>query len=347
MKFKIGDKVRFLNEKGEGTVSKIINKTTLGITIEDDFVIPFTISELVLIPDETAEPPVNRNTFIKSPPIETKPVIAKKEKLQTKREKAGIYVAFSPENPNDIAHSDFNVWLVNTTENHALFTYSVFQNGNYITLETGTASGGEFALLETINRKKLHDCSTFKIDVLFFNQNAHSPHPPVSEIIKLKPIKLYKENAFVFNSFISEKALLMTVCHTDAAHEHETFETKADLSKIFFQKQTYVERSKKSKPHISNDPAYEMEVDLHIEELIDNFKGMSNAEIIQVQLKHFQRSLDTAVNEHYRKLIVIHGVGNGRLKQEVRNMLSSYRNLQYYDASYSKYGFGATEILIH
>lgn len=345
MKFKIGDKVRFLNEKGEGTVSKIINKTTLGITIEDDFVIPFIISELVLIKDETEEPPVSSNTFSEPSPIEVKPVISKKEKLHTKREKAGIYVAFSPENPSDIAHSDFNVWLANNTENHALFTYSLFQNGNFVTLETGTVTNGEFVLVETINRKKLHDFSTFKIDVLFFNQNAHSPHPPVSEIIKLKPIKLYKENAFVFNSFISEKALLMTVCHTDVAHE--TFETKTDLSKILFQKQTYVESSKKSKPHISNDPAYEMEVDLHIEELIDNFKGMSNAEIIQVQLKHFQRTLDNAINEHYRKLIVIHGVGNGRLKQEVRNMLSSYRNLQYYDASYGKYGFGATEILIH
>jgi dsDNA-specific endonuclease/ATPase MutS2 len=73
---------------------------------------------------------------------------------------------------------------------------------------------------------------------------------------------------------------------------------------------------------------------------------MSNAEIILVQLKHFQSALDTSINEHYRKLVIIHGVGNGRLKQEVRTILSSYKNLQFHDASYSKYGFGATEILI-
>ena len=347
MKFKIGDKVRFLNEKGEGTVSKIINKTTVGITIEDGFVIPFTVSELVLIQDETAQHPPAKNTFQAPKPVEIKPVIEKTEVIQSKKEKAGVYIAFSPENPSDITHSDFNVWLINNTENHALFTYSLFQNGNYTTLETGKASSHEYILVETINRKKLHDFSTFKVDILFYHENEHFPHPPVSEFIKLKPIKLYKENAFAYNSFIAEKALLINVCNTETSPQQDIFETKADLSKILFQKRTHIETYKKSKPHVSNDPAYEMEVDLHIEELIDNFKGMSNAEIIQIQLKHFQRTLDTAINEHYRKLIVIHGVGNGRLKQEVRNILSSYRNLQYFDASYGKYGFGATEILIH
>ena len=52
MNFKIGDKVRFLNEKGEGTVSKIINKTNVGVTIEDGFEIPYANSQLVLIYDK-------------------------------------------------------------------------------------------------------------------------------------------------------------------------------------------------------------------------------------------------------------------------------------------------------
>ena len=49
MNFKLGDKVRFLNEKGEGVVSKIINKTTVGVTIEDGFELPFVVSQLLLI----------------------------------------------------------------------------------------------------------------------------------------------------------------------------------------------------------------------------------------------------------------------------------------------------------
>ncbi len=183
MKLKIGDNVRFLNEKGEGTVSKIINKTTVAVVISEGLEIPYLISELVLVFDET------------------KP----KEKIQ-------------PE-----------------------------------------------------------------------------------------PIEVNQKNK----------------------------STKPERKGI-----------KKSKPHAHNNPKSEMEIDLHIEELIDNCTGMSNFEIIQIQLRHFNNALDKAINGHYRKLIVIHGVGNGRLKQEVRNILSKYNNLRFYDGSYAKYGFGATEILI-
>ncbi len=346
MNFKIGDKIRLLNEKGEGTVSRIITKTTVGVTLEDGFEIPYPAAELVLIYDKTkaGEPVIKAEAVFQTFEV---PVSDSKTSHKKKAEPKGIYIAFSPEKINDITHSDMNAWLINNTEYSLLFTYSLFQNGNFITLETGTAKAHESLLIETIDRKELADFSNFKIDALFFDGKEHKHLLPVSELVKLKPIKLYKENAFTVNSFISEKALIMNVWYMDNSFEEEpNYESKADLSKILFQKKHHSETAKKSKPNASNNPAAEMEINLHIEELIDNYEGMSNAEIVIVQLKHFQNALDTAVNEHFRKLVVIHGVGNGRLKQEVRNILASHKNLQFYDASYSKYGFGATEILI-
>jgi hypothetical protein len=348
MNFKIGDKVHFLNEKGEGTVSKIINKTTVGITIEDGFEIPFPISELILIYDKSKTEIPAKNPSRDSISSEEKP-----QQYQFPLEKGvrgikeGIYVAFSPEKINDIPNSDINVWFINNTGYQLLYSYSLFQNGNFITLETGYAKAFESLLIETVDRKELSDFSTFKIEALFFDDKEHEHHSPISEIIKLKPIKLYKENSFLKNDFVSEKALIINVAHlSDFFEGADLLTSKIDLSKLLFQKKTQTDSTKKSKPNTSNDPSYEMEINLHIEELLDNYKGMSNAEIILVQLKHFQRALDTAISEHYRKLIVIHGVGNGRLKQEVRTLITSYKHLQYYDASYTKYGFGATEILI-
>ena len=350
MNFKIGDKVHFLNEKGEGTVSKIINKSTVGITIEDGFEIPYTISELVLIYDkEKAEilaKKISADSISKNAKLDLNQFPLEKGARGIKKaEQEGIYIAFSPEKINDISHSDINVWLINNTSYQILFTYSLFQNGNFKTLETGAAKEFETILIETIDRKELSDFSTFKIEALFFDTEEHKHQVPLSEMVKLKPIKLYKENAFAENSFIPEKALIMNVCNMSRAAEENTFQTKIDLAKVLFQKKTYTDFPKKSKPHASHNPSYEKEINLHIEDLMDNYKGMSNAEIIMVQLRHFQTILDTAIKDHYRKLIVIHGVGNGRLKQEVRSILSSYKNLQFYDASYSKYGFGATEIL--
>jgi dsDNA-specific endonuclease/ATPase MutS2 len=113
---------------------------------------------------------------------------------------------------------------------------------------------------------------------------------------------------------------------------------------MFYKTRAEQEEKKISKPHTKNNSAYEMEIDLHIEELIDNYKGMSNAEIVVIQLRHFEIALDEAINAHCRRLTVIHGVGNGRLKTEVRNILSA-QGLRFHDASYSKYGFGATEVI--
>ena len=49
MKFKLGDKVKFLNEPGGGVVSKIISTSMVHVTIEEGFDIPVLNSELVKI----------------------------------------------------------------------------------------------------------------------------------------------------------------------------------------------------------------------------------------------------------------------------------------------------------
>ena len=148
------------------------------------------------------------------------------------------------------------------------------------------------------------------------------------------------------NSFISERSLIMDVFRMGMPLPQETPAAKSNLSKILLQKQLHSDAPKRSKPHANHNPANEMEIDLHIEELLDDYSRMSNAEIIQVQLRHFQQALDKAITERYRKLTVIHGVGNGRLKQEVRNIIAANSALRFYDGSYARYGFGATEIII-
>jgi dsDNA-specific endonuclease/ATPase MutS2 len=97
-----------------------------------------------------------------------------------------------------------------------------------------------------------------------------------------------------------------------------------------------------SKPHAS----HEMEVDLHIEELTENSYSMNNAQKLNMQLDYFQDSLDRAMQSHIRKIIFIHGVGNGVLRQSIRDILKRYDGVEYSDGSYSKYGAGATEVRI-
>jgi dsDNA-specific endonuclease/ATPase MutS2 len=90
----------------------------------------------------------------------------------------------------------------------------------------------------------------------------------------------------------------------------------------------------------------EDEVDLHIENLLPSHRGMSNGEIIDVQLRHFTKALDNAIRNNYYKIVFIHGVGKGRLREEIHTLLETYSGITYRAASYERYGWGATEVLI-
>ncbi len=89
------------------------------------------------------------------------------------------------------------------------------------------------------------------------------------------------------------------------------------------------------------------EIDLHIEELVESHASMSNHDILQKQMSEFRNFYKKANSKLIRKLIIIHGVGEGVLKSEIRDYLSKSDNVECHDADFREYGKGATEILIH
>ncbi len=89
-----------------------------------------------------------------------------------------------------------------------------------------------------------------------------------------------------------------------------------------------------------------MEVDLHINQLVNSSKGMSNFEILDLQINFAKRKLEFAIRNNIQKIVFIHGVGEGVLKSELNFLFKKYA-IESYDASYQKYGYGATEIYIN
>ena len=98
------------------------------------------------------------------------------------------------------------------------------------------------------------------------------------------------------------------------------------------------------KPKERNTP--KMEVDLHINQLTNSTRGMTNHEMLNLQLDTAKRQLEFAIRKRIQKVVFIHGVGEGVLKEELYYLFRRYENVKYYDADYQKYGLGATEIYI-
>tara|TARA_B110000908_G_C10198597_1_gene424203 strand:+ start:490 stop:1275 length:786 start_codon:yes stop_codon:yes gene_type:complete len=89
------------------------------------------------------------------------------------------------------------------------------------------------------------------------------------------------------------------------------------------------------------------EVDLHMESILDSCKGMSNFEIVTVQLNHFRKRLHEALQDNEPHLVVIHGVGKGVLKREIYKYLEQFPNIKVLPADVKLYGLGASEIRIY
>ena len=88
------------------------------------------------------------------------------------------------------------------------------------------------------------------------------------------------------------------------------------------------------------------EIDLHLHELLENQSGMDDYDKLQYQLNHLKKELRRLNQLHKKEAIIIHGVGKGKLRNEVWNVLSELSFLaDFYDASFKKYGAGATHVV--
>jgi hypothetical protein len=85
-------------------------------------------------------------------------------------------------------------------------------------------------------------------------------------------------------------------------------------------------------------------VDLHASAFLFSTRGMKEHEILMEQMNELRSSFEKAKRERQRQLVIIHGVGSGRLRSEVERYLNRQQGIEFYDASYREFGQGATEV---
>lgn len=128
------------------------------------------------------------------------------------------------------------------------------------------------------------------------------------------------------------------------ALQHNLFDM--DVHSILSEKQS---DKRKPKPVVKTGRKNKqppMEVDLHIHNLVDNTKNLSNYEMLNIQIDTAKRQLDFAISKRIQSVVFIHGVGQGILREELYTLFRRYDNIDFFDADYQKYGVGATEIYI-
>jgi dsDNA-specific endonuclease/ATPase MutS2 len=160
-------------------------------------------------------------------------------------------------------------------------------------------------------------------------------------VIKVKnnEISLETTDNFVMTFFVNELVKI------NNSNELSGFFSSQSLGSVLKEK----EEPKKRifvKEKRSRKDEFVLEVDLHIEKLVPSKRGMSNYDILTLQMETAKRQLDFAIKNRMPKVVFIHGVGEGVLKAELDFMLGRYDTISFQDANYQKYGLGATEVYI-
>jgi dsDNA-specific endonuclease/ATPase MutS2 len=123
--------------------------------------------------------------------------------------------------------------------------------------------------------------------------------------------------------------------------------TEFEVNKVPQAKASDVSSAEVRNIHIETDQNNALVIDLHIHEFLENDRYMTSFEKLSAQLNRAIIKLEKARSEKIPKLVFIHGVGKGVLKERLHELLNAQPDLEYYDASFSKYGKGATEVKIY
>ena len=157
--------------------------------------------------------------------------------------------------------------------------------------------------------------------------------------VKNNEVSIETEDGFVMTYFVKE--LIKINNSNDLNRDMGSFNSNQIKKEKEEPKARSFVKEKKAKFEISAP-----EFDLHIEKLVQNFRGMSNYDILTLQSETAKRHIEFAIKNRIPKIVFIHGVGEGVLKSELDFLLGRYDNVAFQDGNYQKYGLGATEVFI-
>ena len=374
---KIGDKVRFLSEVGGGVVTGFQGKNIVLVEDADGFDIPMPVSECVVIetddyniPTPAAKAAANKKKA-EEQQARTAPTAAKtsaaashvsepqpgrleKPQISVYRQpdiKGGdilnVFLAFVPEDIKAVSTTPFDTYLVNDSNYYMYYTYSSAEGKSWTVRSHGLIEPNTKLLLEEFEKSELNDRERVKVQLIAFKDNrSFTMKPPVGVEVRIYMVKFYKLHTFQQTDFFETPALMYDIVRNDLPAK-QVYVSAEELKEALMQKKTEDAPSKPQTVIKRGGKNGIVEIDLHIGELLDDTRGMSNSEILGYQLDKFREVMEQYKNKREQRIVFIHGKGDGVLRKALLDELKrKFPNCRHQDASFQEYGFGATMVTI-
>lgn len=311
MNFKLGDFVRFVDEKREGYVTRIIDGQTLGVTDTDGFEIPVASNNLTHVHGHQGGHATSE---------QKQEIVASIGEFKEE----GIFIAIAEAQK---ASSVVHFTLINETSYQLLLSLTTDQKGNYKGEFSGVIQPRTSSQIYSANLADIEIWPEFIFQLLLFTPANFKPKAPLNftRKFKAKDFSGAKNEVKALHQYAWLIQLDKPVPLIDAQKLKESFFRVPD-----------------NKPVVAQPAA---EIDLHIEKLRDDHQFLAQSEIINIQLAYFQHMFDAAIVHQMASIVFIHGVGNGTLRHHIHKMISKHPQVRtFMDARKEKFGFGATEV---
>ena len=331
---KKGDNVKFLNDVGGGVITRVIGKTVY-VQDEEGFEIPALINDVVLVNNESK---IDKKVTDK---IENEVDDYSHIEEDGDDLEVMIYIALLKGKKAGDVSGDYRLYLVNDSNFFSYYTISLASESIQDPIYDGMIEPNTKELLDIIP-VQFFDGRRIDIQMILFKKGKQfEKQPPIDTSFQIKMNQLFSQDAFIDNDYFDENAKLFLL------KSNQLKEVEASYSESFQQSNKETVAKKNIRKRLNKKTNDILEIDLHINELLDDTRGLSNHEMLKIQLDKFHQVLSENKSNKGMKIVFIHGVGNGTLKQEILKLLKSkYKNLYYQDASFKEYGFGATMIVI-
>ena len=333
MKYEIGDKIIVLLSDEEGKVIEIINDKMVLIEVRG--------VKFPAYMDQIDFP--YYKMFTQKKIVEKKKIHIdelRKEKPMAKKKIAdGVFLNFIPIFDKDVFDDDVvekvKVFLINYNEEEYNFKYNLLFAGNsHFDLSSSVRGLTDFYLHDIIF-EDLSDSPTFDFEFSLLNADKKKA-PFYEKSLKLKGKQLFKKIEETQSKNEPSFSFELFTIYPDKLEEE-----KVDLSKLGNAGFRLYDASR-AREHL---PAARSVIDLHIEKLSDKWQHLSNFEILGLQLDSFEKYLELAYLNRLPTVTMIHGIGEGKLKDEIHERLRYHKNVKSFINQYNPlYGYGATEI---
>lgn len=353
---KVGDRVRFLNAVGGGTIVKIENN--IAYVDDDGFETPVLLKECVVVDGDGFFGKTPKNPTKEKKPEKPAPITATNDPVQSQSpdepvvetkegDRLNVVLAYEAMNLKQLSDTTYEAYLVNDSNYYLYFTYmtrSAASDG-WLTRYAGIVEPNIQLFLGEVTRGMLGEIDRIAVQYIAFKRDKeYALKAPVAVEHNLDTTKFFKLHCFRENIYFERPVIAIDIVKNDISQRPLSIDSRR-LEKAMTEKKDSDRRQRT--PAKTNPIPQIIEVDLHIDQLLDTTAGLSNSDMLDTQLKEFRRVMDENLNRKGQKIVFIHGKGEGVLRKAVTDELKRrYKRCEVQDASFREYGFGATQVTI-